>query len=512
MSQRVELYLQGMFVRKKRNKSGVISVQVIDKSRGGYKVLKTIGSGTDEILVENLVLEGEKYIQSITGAQEFDFVNHQQVYREVLSSIQSHQLVGVELVLGTIFDRIGFNAIKEDLFRDLVLYRLIYPKSKLKTTEYLYRFEQKVYSEDEVYRYMDKLHREYKDQVQQISYNHTQEILSGAIQAVFYDVTTLYFESNNEDELRKTGFSKDGKHQHPQIVLGLLVSHGGYPLAYEIFEGNKFEGHTMLPILAAFKEKYRVKNLVVVADSGLLSNDNIAQLKAGGYEFILGARIKTESDRMKGKILQLQLSKGQSAILPKEDLKLVVTYSEDRARKDKHNREKGLKRLEKLINTGRLNKSAINSRGYNKFLTLQGEVSIQIDREKIEQDEKWDGLKGYLTNSTLSKEEILDNYRQLWQIERAFRIAKNDLKIRPIYHYKQRRIEAHICINFVAYKIFKELERQLKEMKSDLSPEKVIEIIQNIYQITLLTPDKKVIKHLLILSDEQRLVQQLFQF
>lgn len=153
----------------------------------------------------------------------------------------------------------------------------------------------------QVYRYLDKLHKSQKEKVQEISYNHSYKILGGKVNIVFYDVTTLYFEIDDEDDLRKTGFSKEGKHQNPQIILGLLVSINGYPLAYEIFEGNKFEGHTMLPVIDAFKTRYKLGQLVIIADSGLLSNDNIKELNSKGYEFILGARIKTESSSIKKK-------------------------------------------------------------------------------------------------------------------------------------------------------------------------------------------------------------------
>jgi transposase len=251
---------------------------------------------------------------------------------------------------------------------------------------------------------------------------------------------------------------------------------------------------------------------VVVADSGLLSQDNITQLIDNGYEFILGARLKAESQQIKEAVMALKLKNGESAVVEKGDLRLVITFSEDRAKKDRYNREKGLKRLERLLKLGKLNKSAINNRGYNKFLKMEGEVMLDIDYEKLEQDKKWDGLKGYLTNSNMSKDEILQNYQQLWQIERAFRVTKTDLKIRPIYHYKKHRIEAHICLNFAAYKVYKELERQLKEKKSKLSPEKVIEIIQNIYQISVITPQNEVINQLLILTEEQKEVQKLFNF
>ena len=501
-----------MFVRKKPNRSGLISVQVIDKSTGRYRVLKTIGVSSDPVVLQEYLNEGNSFIQTQTGVHPIDFSDYKTLYNEVLSSIQAHKLVGIEFVLGKIFDSIGFKKINDALFRDLVLYRLIYPKSKLKTTEYLYRYEQKSYSEDDIYRYMDKLHSSQKEIVQRISYDHTLKVLNGDIHAVFYDVTTIYFEIEREDELRKTGFSKDGKNQHPQIVLGLLVSKGAYPLAYDIFEGNKYEGDTFLPILDQFKEKYGFEKLTVVADAGLLSNNNVQQLIEKGYDFILGARIKNEKQLVKDEILNLKLKNGECKTINKKDLRLLITYSEDRARKDSYNREKGIKRLEKKIKSGKLTKSSINNKGYNKFLKLEGEITVAIDRSKAEQDVSWDGLKGYLTNSTLDNQAVLENYGNLWQIEKAFRIAKSELKIRPIYHYKQRRIEAHICLNFVAYKIYKELERLLKESNSTLTAERVIEIIQSIYQISLQMPNNEVINKTIILSDEQRLVQKLFNF
>jgi transposase len=501
-----------MFVRKKPNKSGLVSVQVIDKSQGKYKVVKTIGSSMDSLEIESLVAEGKRYAQKMMGLQEIDFTDHKKLYADALSSISSHKLVGIQYVLGKLFDEVGFNQINEELFKDLVLYRLIYPKSKLKTTEYLYRYEQKSYSEDSIYRFMDKLHSRYKDIVQKISFDHTLKVLDGSIQAVFYDVTTIYFEIEKEDEIRKPGFSKDGKHQHPQIVLGLLVSKDAYPLAYDIFEGNKYEGDTFLPILEGFRRKYNFEKLTVVADAGLLSNKNVQDLIENGYEFILGARIKNEKQSVKKEILSLNFKNDKIKVIKKDELTLIITYSEDRAKKDRYNREKGVKRLEKQLKSGKLTKSSINNKGYNRFLKMAGEVELELDQEKVDKDSNWDGLKGYLTNSKMTKEEVLENYRHLWQIEKAFRIAKNELKIRPIFHHKKQRIEAHICLNFTAYKVYKELDRILKVKNSGLSPEKVIEIIQNIYEINLITPNNESVKKTIIISEEQKLIQEIFEF
>lgn len=458
-------------------------------------------------------MKAKDYIKNYTGIYELDFNNSNFLIQSVLNNITTHKLIGIDLVLGKIFDEIGFNQIPDALFKDLVLYRLVYPKSKLKTTEYLYRFAQKDYSEDDIYRYLDKLYSTQKETVQKISYSHTQHILESQVSVVFYDVTTVYFEIDNEDDFRKTGFSKEGKHQNPQIVLGLLVSKNGYPLAYDVFEGNKFEGHTMLPIIDSFKQKHNLEQLVIVADSGLLSHTNIEELQAKDYEFILGARIKAEGKHLKEKITALSLKNGESKIIEKGSLKLIITYSDARAKKDKYNREKGLRKLEKQIRTGKLTKANINNRGYNKYLKLEGEIDVKIDKEKFDQDAKWDGLKGYITNAKLSKDQVLENYQHLWQIEKAFRIAKTDLKIRPIYHRKKQRIEAHICLTFVAYKVYKELERQLKEKKSNLSAEKVIEILQSIYQIEIKNEHKnEILKHIILLTDEHKMLRSIFNF
>jgi transposase len=179
-----------------------------------------------------------------------------------MDNILSIKPVGTNIILGRIFDEIGFNAIEDDLFKKLVLGRINYPVSKLKLVEYLARYEQYYIDDDTIYRYLDKIATKYKRQIQRLSYYHTVSVLGHSPKIVFYDVTTLYFEIEQEDELRKTAFSKDGKHQDPQIVLGLLVSKGGYPLGYEIFQGNKYEGHTMLPILNYYKRAYKLEKII----------------------------------------------------------------------------------------------------------------------------------------------------------------------------------------------------------------------------------------------------------
>lgn len=482
-----------MYVRKKQNKSGLISVQVIDTSGAIDKLVKTVGRAKDPIEIGKLVHQAHQLISKLTHQKEiiFNSLEKDNFIHTLQLGLRKIQVIGPELILGKLFDQIGFNEITDELFRHLVISRLIFPLSKLKTCEYLLRYQNVVVEPDTIYRYLDKIEQQ-REEVQRISFNHTLKLFNGKISVVFYDVTTLYFEASDEDDLRRTGFSKDGKHQHPQIVLGLLVSLNGYPLAFQMYEGNKFEGHTLLPVVEGFKKQYKLSNLVVIADAGLLSSDNIAQLIKHGHQFIIGGRIKNESNTLKKEILSKGYFDGQSIVMKRDEAtNLIVSFATARAKKDKRNRERGLLKLEKQLNKGRLTKQHINNRGYNKYLKLQGDVKVAIDYDKFKADAKWDGLKGYITNCKLPKEQIIENYKHLWQIEKAFRISKTDLKIRPIYHRLPKRISAHLTLAFCAYKLYKELERQLKEKKSHLSPEKALELMKTIYKLNLILPNSE---------------------
>ena len=496
-----------MFLREKRNKSGSVSVQIIQKLRGKYKVLQTIGSGRSEQEIAKLTYLGKQEIERLSQQPElFVWENDLQI-EQVISNLSnaSIRIVGPELIFGKLYDKIGFGSIQQELFRHLVIARIAYPLSKLKTVDYLYRYQGLTLDIDTVYRFLDKLNTELKEQVEQISYAHTLKVLKGNISVVFYDMTTLYFEAEDEDDLRKTGFSKDGKHSNPQIFIGLLVGTGGYAIGYDIYEGNIFEGHTLIPFLEKISAKFNLDKPIVVADAGLLSTENIKALEAKQYEYILGARIKNEPAKIKKQIFEYEFSNGQTICINKsETTRLIVAFSNKRAAKDEHNRKRGLQRLEKQIRAGKLTKSNINNRGYNKYLKMEGEISIQIDYEKFNTDAIWDGLKGYVTNTKLTNDEVIDNYKSLWNIERAFRMSKTDLRIRPIYHRLKSRIEAHICISFTAYCIYKELERLLKEAKSNLSVKRSVELTHNMYQITYMLPQSKHTKSNLLKMDEEQ--------
>lgn len=505
-----------MFLRKKKNRSGTISVVIVDKSQGKFKELKTIGVGSNEKEIAELCKKGREWISEYSGIGDIFKIYHgekeeKQVTEQLLSNIENILLNGSQLLLNRVYDLVGFNEIEDDVLKHLVTARLSQPMSKAATVEYLKsHFDQDI-ELHKIYRYLDKLHSTQQDKVQQISVAHTQRILGGKIGLLFYDVTTLYFEADRGDGFREPGFSKDGKHSQPQLVLGLLVSKDGYPLSYSLFNGSQYEGRTMLPVVEDFVRRFDLSDFILVADSGLMSQKNLKLLQAQGYSYIVGARIKNESKQIKQWILSLTKDNGKFYDKQKGNVRLIVGYSDKRARKDKYNREKGVKRLEKAFRSGTITKDNVNKRGYNKFLELSSNVGVSISQEKIKDDEKWDGLKGYVTNTELSAQEVYNQYCSLWSIERAFRITKGTIEVRPMFHFTERRIEAHVCICFVAYKVYKELERILKLNEVELSVDKVLGIAKTITTIKIKLPiSGKTMQKTMFLTESHNAISFLF--
>ena len=235
-----------MFVRRKKNPSGVVSVQVIDKSKGTYRVVKTIGSSSDLSTIDTLYRQGKKWISAYLGEQDLFEQSDQEaeeklITEHLLSNIENILLNGTQLILNRAYKATGFDVIDDDILRQLVITRLSRPMSKLATVDYLQSYFDEDVQLHKIYRYLDKLYNTQQEQIQQISVEHTKRILGNSIGLMFYDVTTLYFETDKIDELREKGFSKDGKHSQPQVVLGLLVSKEGYPLSYSIFNGSSMK-------------------------------------------------------------------------------------------------------------------------------------------------------------------------------------------------------------------------------------------------------------------------------
>lgn len=533
-----------MFVRKKRNKSGTVSVFVLSTTKSRkQRLVKSFGSAypNDTAAMEKLMQQATSFIQEMEGPSLPHIYEEEDVIDGFVSGLNNAQVqvAGPELVFGTLYDRIGYGAIRNSMFRNIVICRLFNPGSKLKTADYMERYLHVTYSVDRIYRFLDNLcYRkeeeenrnrgskagvgkdgeqpestapatpkpdDFKTRIENIAYSYTKKMVGDNISVCFYDMTTLYFEAAEEDDLRKCGFSKDGKHSCPQIFLGLLVASGGNPIGYEIYEGNISEGHTMIPLIRKLASRFGFDKPIVVADAGLLSKTNIEELTKDGYQYIIGARPKSESDKVKEQILSLGMKYGDVVEIKKDgDVRLVLSCTEKRAKKDAHNRHRGLTRLQKRMASGRLTKQNINNRGYNKYLKMEGEVTISINMEKYEADAAWDGIKGYVTNTSLAKDEVIANYSNLWFIERAFRMNKFDLAVRPIYHRLRNRIEGHICICFTAYTIMLELERILKAAKSEITVYRAQEIVKNMYAITYTLPRSKQTKRVHLGMNEEQ--------
>ncbi|CAK7009131.1 MAG: hypothetical protein PARBA_00368 [Parabacteroides sp.] len=504
-----------MFIRRKPNKSGSFSVQVLDKRNERNVLLRSFGSSKDEGRLRVMEQEASEYIRRYGGQGVLSLDCDIAIQPEESADHFFNRIVDIRqdaprMILGKVYDSIGFGAIKDNTLRSLAIARVCEPKSKVATVEYLKRCFREDYRLHQIYRYMDTLYNTQRELIQQISVEHTRTLLGGKIGIVFYDVTTLYFETAREDVLRSPGFSKDGKTAESQIVLGLLVSRDGYPLSYNVFNGSQYEGRTMIPIIDDFVQRFSLTDFIVVADAGLLSRKNIMLLKQAGYKFILGGRIKKESKPVQDWVLGLEKDPHKlNETIINGDERIIVSYSGQRAAKDRHNRDKGIQRLRKAYASGKIRKQNVNQRGYNKFLVIENDVMVSIDEEKIAADEQWDGLKSYITNSDLPPSEVIDQYHGLWVVERAFRITKGTLEARPIFHFTERRIEAHICICFVAYKLYKELERILRLLNIGLSVDKVLDIAKTISTVTIRLDNGKLTSKMLLTRDEQKLLQSL---
>lgn len=513
MTQALFLLSLRMFVRKKKNRSGTVTIVVVDKSHGRFREVHNLGTSSDAHEIEKLEMEARKWICKYVGQPALDLWPEERLLSqsEIISSIRDLRQDGAVQLLGQVYRSIGFESLGDDILRDLSIARVCEPRSKLATVEYMRRYWGEDYHYQQVYRYLDTLYNSRKEEVLKISVEHTRKILGGVITVAFYDVTTLYFESFKEDNLRAPGFSKDGKTAETQVVLGLLVSENGYPLSYSLFNGAQFEGRTMIPLVDDFIQRYDIKDFVLVADSGLMSKKNIELLRKAGYKYIIGARIKNEVQSLCTWITGLP--KHDNQIYEHRKMngdRLIVSYTDKRADKDKFNRDRGVTRLQQAYKSGRISKDKINKRGYNKFLVISKDIEVSIDMEKVTEDSKWDGWKGYITNTNINSKDIISQYNGLWVVERSFRISKGTLEMRPMFHFTERRIEAHVCLCFVALKVYKEFERLLRMIEFEMSVDKVLDIAKTLSTITIALPNGETVVKTLFLTPEQKLIEPVF--
>lgn len=473
-----------MFVRKKTSKSNPnIYFQLAESYREGdlvrQKIIKHIGTAKDEHQVKQMQILGEQlkklYESNATEAEI------EQYYQKEISKIQQSspslfnckkiqtKKLGLHDIYGKILDEMGLSRILKSqkhnvILKDLIMAKIAQPSSKRKAVEILsedFGIEHKL---NKIYKMMDQINEDLIKEIQRKISEYSKHLLSGTIHVLYYDVTTIYFESFTEDELKRLGFSKDNKFNQPQLVLTMLVSDKGLPLGYQLLPGNTYEGNTLIMAIKSWREQYPEQRFTLVADSGLLNDLNINTLEQENINYIVASRIKNLPKITKEEIFSIKELSNRNEdwffdIRSDNNRRLVVSYKVNRASKDKYDREKNLNKLMSKLSCSKNPSSFINNYGYKKFIDIDKNAKVTINESKILEQERWDGLHGIITNvDGLSAKEIYSQYRGLWQIEDAFRINKTDLKIRPIFHWTLKRILSHVCLSYITYACYKSAE------------------------------------------------------
>lgn len=392
--------------------------------------------------------------------------------------------------------------IKFDFFSSvflMVLDRLCKPVSKKKS----YEEQDKYYGIKEnhlqhLYRALDIL-ADRKEDIEKNLFFSNMSLFNTKVDVIFYDVTTLYFESVRKDRLREFGFSKDQKINEVQIVLGLLIDQDTRPIGFDIFPGNTFEGRTIGVILEKLKKRFQINRLIFVGDQAMLSRENLQTITSLGYEYVVGSRIKNKTKEIKNKILdeegyiQVKTKEEEGIFKYKEittdnDLpvlcdstqtgKIICAFSSRRKEKDKKDRERLIEKAKEILQKGG---PVISKRGAMKYIKSKTITTKQIDEEKIQDDQMWDGYYGVETNCKFTEAyEVLNIYHELWKIEEAFRTLKSHIEARPMFHWTEERIKGHLVLCFIAFLLERTLELELKRNNIDYSSIKIREALNNL--------------------------------
>ena len=465
--------------------------------------------------------------QSGTGTASYSNEDYQVDMRTL--NEEARVITGIHDIYGNLFDELNLVSVLEsktvvETFKNIILARIAKPDSKSASVDMLAdNFGVKI-DLSKVYRMMDALDDAAIEKLNKLAYHHTKKLFNDKIDVIYFDATTIYFESFTEDEgedaIRKNGYSKDLKFNQPQVVLALMVTKEGLPIGYEAFSGDTFDGHTLIPSLKILRDKYNIDKVVYVADSGMFNNNNLKELETleeNDFNYIVGARIKNLSKETKEKIVnrdnytELNSEIQVANFTLDNGRKLIVTHSAKRAKKDYNDRMKGIEKLKKKLEKEKSVKGYLSNQGYKKYLQLENQsktdntnkdntqpsqcdMHIVLDEEKIKADAVWDGLKGLVVNasSQLSNEEILTQYNNLWQVEESFRITKHDLKIRPVYHYKPSRVRAHLAISFAAFMLTRYLEHRVRVQFKKLSPKRIKNLLLGVQTSIVVSREKRI--------------------
>jgi transposase len=441
------------------------AVQVVNYLNYKRVILKYIGSAHTDNELKELLLLAEQWIQDYSG--QLSLFPESSLGNLLLLNHSSFIGVKYRLFYTTIhrlLDDIGL-AFLPILLNDLVVIRIFEPASKLRSLDLLSQYFGVNHNRKSYYKIAPKC-LSIKNEVEKHVIKFAQSKYGFSYNILFYDVTTLYFETFEEDDFRKNGFSKDNKSQQPQILIALMVSKEGFPVSYEIFSGNTFEGHTIIPTIKSFIQKNKVDTFTVVADAAMISAENVEQLKQNNINYIVGARLGNLTVTILDQIhTNINREDGKSIRIVTDNGFLICSYSSIRYRKDKYEMDKQIEKAKLVIEKP--------SKGKKLKFTQTKDTKISLNEALIEKTKKLLGIKGYYTNLTETQADnttIIQRYHELYKIEQAFRISKNDLQTRPIFHFKEEPIKLHILICFLALVVSKHIE-----LKTEVSIRKFID-------------------------------------
>lgn len=444
--------------------SGKKAIQVVSKHYGKVTVHKHIGTYSTPEQKALLLEKAQKFIVETTG--QTSLLDLLLTFRPFDVAVSQNRPMFVYDLLSRVYDRLGLLSYPDVLVKDLIIARLYQPASKLEAMEILTDSFGRDYALKTVYRHLRKgMEKGLKDSFQKALIAFAREGLGDSLRLIFYDVTTLYFESTLKTELKDFGFSKDHRPQDTQVVIGLVVGKDGFPLYFDVFSGKTFEGHTFIPVIKNIKSLLQTEELVVVADAAMISKDNIEKLDAEKIGFVVGARLANLSPNLIDSISSaLSAADGKIVTETYCNQRLICEYSSKRAAKDKSDRLKQLEKTQLAISTP----SKITSRF--RFVKTFGRKP-SLNTKLLTKAEKLEGIKGYLTNTNLPETTVIEKYHDLWRIENSFRITKSDLEARPIFHRLDETIKAHLIIVFAGLAISKYLE-----IKTGLSIKRILKI------------------------------------
>lgn len=459
-------------IRKVKTHSGSTAIQVGSYKGKNFNLTKHIGSAKDTTKIDELITLAEEYIRSHSSqltlnfnpqSEEILFKRGVKVKRAYLQTAYDY--------LGSVYGDLGLNHLHNSTLKHFAMIRVLEPTSKIKSIALLDKYFGIHYTKTTAFRELGKLVT-LKMTVIKAAIYYAQRNLHFDFSLIFYDVTTLYFESFKDDGFRTSGFSKDNKINQPQILIGLLVNRDGFPIYYDIFKGNTFEGKTIIPVILEIKEKYHVDSFTVIADAAMLSEENLAQLKSLGIGYIVGGRTGRLTFSQLQQIAD-KLNRVNHKTLRVDEI--IYEYSTKRATKDKADNDTKLqKALYLLSHPGKVFKRSV-------LLTGSGKKTFRLNEALVEKHRLLEGIKAYRTNITRIPEKLLiDRYHDLWKVEQAFRITKSDLEARPIYHRRRESIEYHILIVFVALCMGK-----IIELTQGRTLQRVVDELKDKWTVTL---------------------------